>query len=315
MPPHACGSPGSGSLYGMRTASAWGRLAVLLLVMLSAGCRTAIDPLAIEDAQTAVRVRTALLNDPALGVRAIDVRVNLGVVTLTGTVQSQDEIDRAVALARAVDGVRDVMADLRIGPTVTPAATAPSTGAAAFDDLLEPQGDPRLLAVGVSLGWSGPRLRRLDQHVSVGPLFRLGSGRGFGPTLALNWFQTNISSDPGDVQSRISVKPLMVGVGYTMASERVSVSPSLVGGVAFNSLTVPDTGEGERVAVEVGNSLVWRPGVSVWFDTSRRFAVNVSAGYVFTGLKVTFLEGGQLVRRKVSGDATIVHVGLAYKLF
>jgi hypothetical protein len=85
--------------------------------------------------------------------------------------------------------------------------------------------------------------------------------------------------------------------------------------VAFNSLTVPATGRADRVAVEVDNSLVWRPGVSVWLDLSRRFAVNLSLGYVLTRLQVTFAQDGQLVKRGVSGDTTIVHAGLAYKVF
>jgi len=38
-------------------------------------------------------------------------------------------------------------------------------------------------------------------------------------------------------------------------------------------------------------------------------------GYVVTGLRVTFLENGQLVKHDVRGDTTIVHAGVAYKLF
>jgi hypothetical protein len=107
----------------------------------------------------------------------------------------------------------------------------------------------------------------------------------------------------------------MGGLGYTWASGRVSVSPSIVGGVAFNSLTVPETGEAGRIAIEVGNSFVWRPGVSVWVDVTRRAAVNLSLGYVVMGLRVTFLENGGLVKRDVTGDTAIVHAGFAYKLF
>jgi len=69
------------------------------------------------------------------------------------------------------------------------------------------------------------------------------------------------------------------------------------------------------VPVEVGNSLAWRPGVSVWFDLGRRFALNVSGGYVMTRLRITVLEGGRLVKRDERGDTAVVHGGLAYKLF
>jgi len=291
-------------------------LVLLGVAVLLGGCRTAIDPVSIQDAQTAAQVKTALINDPDLGAKTITVDVNQGVVRLSGMVASQAEADRATALVRAVPGVRDVQTNLQIGGTGTSSTNAPDPvplpSVSEFDD-----GDPRLLAVGASVGWSRPRVGTLDSHLSVGPLFRLGSGRGFGPAFGLNWFQTTLAavSPDADVISRINVRPFMAGISYTWASNRVSISPSLVGGMAFNSLTVPETGAADRVAVEVSNSLVWRPGASVWLDLNRHLAVNLTAGYVVTRLRVTFLEGGTLVKRDVPGDTTILHAGLAYKLF
>ena len=288
--------------------------------LLLGGCRTAIDPVAIQDAQLAAQVKTALVNDPDLGTTTIEVSVAQGVARLSGTMASQAHIDRAAALARSVQGVRDVRLNLQIGEPAAPASEAIPRGRSqsATDPFeLLTTDDPRLLAVGATFGWSGPRVGTLDSRVSLGPLFRLGSGRGFGPTLALNWFQTTVqgASPEPDVVSRIHLRPIMGGIGYTWASERVSVSPSIVGGISFNSLTVPQTGEAGGVAVEVANSLLWRPGVSLWIDVSRRAAVNVSTGYVVTGLRVTFLDNGRLVERDVKGDTAIVHAGVAYKLF
>lgn len=299
----------------------WGYAAVAVAaVLLVSGCRTVIDPVAIQDAQTAARVKTALINDPDLGATTIEVSVAQGVARLSGTVATQAHIDRAAALARAVPGVHDVQVNLQMGAPVNAAPEAAPRGPSqsATDPFgLQPAAEPHLLAIGVSLAWSSPQAAALDTRSSLGPLVRLGSGQGFGPALALNWFQTNLegaSPDP-DVVSRIHVRPLMGGLGYTWASGRVSVSPSLVGGVAFNSLTVPETGEAGRIAIEVGNSFVWRPGVSVWVDVNRRAAVNLSLGYVVMGLRVTFLENASLVKRDVTGDTAIVHAGLAYKLF
>jgi hypothetical protein len=231
-------------------------------------------------------------------------------------VPTQTDADRAAALARTVPGVRDVQLNLQIG----------GTGASLIEDPVDspPESvdefgtdDPGLLAVGASLGWSGPRVGALDPRVSVGPLVRLGSGRGLGLALALNWFQTTLGdASPGAVViSRIHVRPIMAGLSYTWAADWLSISPSLVGGLAFNSMTVQETGPAGRVAVEVGNSFVWRPGVSVWFDVSRRAAVNLTLGYVVTNLRITFLEESRLVRQSIPGDTTILHAGLAYKLF
>jgi outer membrane murein-binding lipoprotein Lpp len=295
--------------------------AALLLTLLLGGCRTtqAIDPVAIEDAQIAAQVKSALINDPEVGAAPIEVSVVRGVARLTGTVPTQAIAQKAATLARAVRGVRDVQPSLQVSVSTapTPAETAPARESTAIPETFATEDDPRLLAVGVSLGWSGPRVDALDERFSVGPLVRFGSGRGFGPAIAFNWFQTSLASESTgpDVISRIHVRPIMIGLGYTFGSNRISVSPSLVAGVAFNSLSVPDAGAGDRIAVAVGPSLVWRPGVSGWFDLNRHIALNMTVGYVVTGLRVTFVDDGRLFKQSVSGDTTIVHAGIAYKLF
>jgi BON domain len=295
---------------------------VLILAVLLSGCRTtlAIDPAAIQDAQLAAQVKTTLVNDPEVGPSLIEVSVVRGVARLSGTVPTQAIAQKAATLARSVQGVLDVQPNLQVGVSNVPppAETAPPRESQAIPEAFETDDDPRLLAVGVSLGWSRPRASALGEHLSVGPLARLGgSGRGFGPAIAFNWFRTSVAggSTRRDVISDIHVRPIMIGVGYTFGPNRISVSPSLVAGVAFNSLSVPDTGAADRIAVEVNDSLVWRPGVSVWFDLNRHIALNMSVGHVVTGLRVTFLENGRLVKQSVSGDTTTVHAGIAYKLF
>lgn len=292
--------------------------ATVCLVMLAfaAGCRTGVDPLAISDAQTAARVKTALVNDPDLGERTIEVRVVLGVVQLSGRVLTQAEADRAVAIARGVGGVVDVQAILQIGGQ---AASPPDERR--FDipefDSPEVQDNPDLLALGASVAWSAPREAALKTRVTLSPLIRLGSSRGFGLAVGLNWFQAQLQSltDRPDVLTRVQIKPLMIGAGYTAASERISLSASVVGGYAWNSLTIIDTGTAVGLPIEVDNSLVWRPGVSLWYDVSRSIALNFSVGHVITRLRLTVLEDGRLEKRSQRGDTTIVHAGIAYKLF
>lgn len=285
-------------------------------ILLACGCSTAVNPAAIQDAQTAAQIKTSLINDPTLGTRTIEVSVVGGVARLAGVVGTQEEIARAAALARSVQGVREVQLALEVGISEPIPEPRPRGQSQSGTELEVGPDDARLLAVGVSLGWSGPTARSLGSSVGAGPLFRFGSGRGFGPAIAFEWFATEITGLSSEgVTSRVHVRPLMGGVSYTLGTDRVSLAPSLVGGVAFNSLTVPDTGEARGIAVEVRNSFIWRPGVSVWIDANRRIAVNLSMGYAFTRLSVTFLEGTELVQRDVSGDTTIVHAGVAYKLF
>ena len=152
---------------------------------------------------------------------------------------------------------------------------------------------------------------------SVGPLIRVGSGRGLGLAIGLNWFQADLQSLEGGglILTRVKVRPIMAGIGYTLASDRLSVSPSIVGGFAFNSLRVTDTGAVAGLPVEVANSWVWRPGMSIWYDINPRVALNVTVGRLMTRLHVTVLDGDGLARRRLGANTTTLHAGLAYKLF
>lgn len=296
--------------------------ALCLLAVLSAGCHTAaaINPALIGDAQTAARVKTALVNDPDLGVRAIEVTVAGSVVRLSGRVRSQAEVDRAVALAGAVAGVARVESALRLDDPAAPAprSETPAPTSSGGLDAVEPDGSPGLLALGASVGWSRPSSEPLQSRAAIGPLIRLGSGRGLGVAIGFDWFKSDFMTGDAMAPSvaHVTVRPVMAGLSYTFATDRVSVSPGIVGGVAFNSLSITETGAvGGALAVEVENSLAWRPGVSVWFDVNRRLAANVSAGYVVTAFDLTVLGGGRLAKHHTSGSTLMLRGGLAYKVF
>lgn len=91
-------------------------LAVVMLMPLFAGAcgKTVGDT--IDDATITTRVKTALLNDPVVGGLRIDVDTFKGVVTLSGRVKSQNELNTAMALARKIDGVTDVKSTLQVEP-------------------------------------------------------------------------------------------------------------------------------------------------------------------------------------------------------
>ena len=66
-----------------------------------------------DDATITTRVKTALLNDPDIRSK-IDVDTFNGVVTLTGAVKTAVERDKAVDLARKINGVSDVKSTLQV---------------------------------------------------------------------------------------------------------------------------------------------------------------------------------------------------------
>ncbi len=62
----------------------------------------------IDDATLTAKVKTALLGDPAVKSLQINVKTFRGRVQLAGFVNSQAEIDRAVAIAGSIQGVVSV---------------------------------------------------------------------------------------------------------------------------------------------------------------------------------------------------------------
>lgn len=62
----------------------------------------------VDDAVLAANVKSVLAADPEVGAFEIDVDAEAGVVTLTGGVSSEYELDHAVHLAERVEGVQQV---------------------------------------------------------------------------------------------------------------------------------------------------------------------------------------------------------------
>jgi hypothetical protein len=298
-------------------------MAPLLAVVVLAGAAcgaTTINPATIEDAQTAARVKSALVNDPGIGVYAIEVRVTHGVARLSGRVPRAEDATRAVALARAVQGVRTVQSELTIGGVPAPVSVESERPARAPQAMARELGGPadrRLLAVGASFGWNSPGADSLDNDASLGPLMRLGSGRGLGLTIGFGWYGTDllgIGASGAETIGRVRIKPIMAGLDYTVRNDRLSIGLSAVAGISFNSVSPLDQLT-SQVPLGISDSLVWRPGVSFWFDTSSRVAINVSAGYVMTRPEMTLLADREIVRRRLSADAFLLRVGMAYKIF
>jgi len=71
----------------------------------------------IDDATITARVKTRLLEDPQVKGLKIDVDTRAGVVFLTGSVRSKDEMELAIQVTRKTEGVKDVQANITISST------------------------------------------------------------------------------------------------------------------------------------------------------------------------------------------------------
>jgi len=68
----------------------------------------------IEDSVITTKVKAAIVNEPTLKVSEINVETFKGVVQLSGFVNSQADINKAVSVARNVKGVVSVKNDMRL---------------------------------------------------------------------------------------------------------------------------------------------------------------------------------------------------------
>lgn len=66
------------------------------------------------DARITAAIKAKLLTETSLSAFKIDVDTSGGLVTLSGSVSSADEIERAMAVARSTDGVQKVVSTLQV---------------------------------------------------------------------------------------------------------------------------------------------------------------------------------------------------------
>lgn len=69
----------------------------------------------VTDASITAAVKMKMADDPLVGAMKIDVDTKDGIVTLNGTVKSSAEAQKAVDLAKSVNGVKSVKSNLVVG--------------------------------------------------------------------------------------------------------------------------------------------------------------------------------------------------------
>src|ERR1044071_6579778 len=68
----------------------------------------------IDDAAITTKVKTAILGEPGLKVAEINVETFKGVVQLSGFVSSREDINKAMRVARNIDGVTSVKNGMQV---------------------------------------------------------------------------------------------------------------------------------------------------------------------------------------------------------
>jgi hypothetical protein len=175
----------------------------------------------------------------------------------------------------------------------------------------------------VSVGGSVTVNSTTDDDVAstttFGPVVRLNPRKGWGPAGAFNWFRADLHDPAGGTHdfARLRVRPLMGGVSYTVGSDAVLTSFSIVGGPSFNKADFHGsyvTGSGESIDAE--NSIAIRPGVGVTWTVAPRVAIIGFGGYLINRPDILYRNRfGQEVSDRWKADAVVLSVGAVYSLF
>ena len=91
---------------------------IIALMLTALGCASTSKQSStgeyIDDSVITTKVKTAIFNEPSLKVTQITVETYKSVVQLSGFVDSTESMNKAVAIARSVQGVSSVKNDMRL---------------------------------------------------------------------------------------------------------------------------------------------------------------------------------------------------------
>jgi hyperosmotically inducible protein len=95
----------------------FGVMTILLLAVVLSGCQAMTGSTLgenIDDTNITTAVKTKLAVDKASSLARVGVETTRGTVQLTGVVDSAATRDKAVAIARGVDGVKNVVNNIQV---------------------------------------------------------------------------------------------------------------------------------------------------------------------------------------------------------
>ena len=174
------------------------------------------------------------------------------------------------------------------------------------------------ISVGGSVTFNSTTDSDVASATTFGPLVRLNPRKGWGPAGAFNWFRADLQNPAGgsDDFARLRVRPLMAGVSYTVGSDMVLTSFSIVGGPSFNKAEFHGYAPASGESISADNSIAVRPGVGVTWTVAPRVAVIGFGGYLINRPDVTYRNrAGQEITGKWKADAVVLSVGVVYSVF
>jgi osmotically-inducible protein OsmY len=109
---------GTREMMTMTTMKALSASLLAVLLITAAGCAGSSTREStgeyIDDTWITTKVKAALIDDSVVRAREVNVETFKGVVQLSGFVSSKEAMDKAVVIARNIDGVTSVKNDMQI---------------------------------------------------------------------------------------------------------------------------------------------------------------------------------------------------------
>ena len=175
------------------------------------------------------------------------------------------------------------------------------------------------VSVGGSVTLNNTTDGEVSSAVAAGPLVRLNPRKGWGPAGALNWFRADLQNpaDGDDDFATLRVRPLMGGVSYTIGTDRLLTSFSIVAGPSFNRARFDDDfAPAAGSAIDAENSIAVRPGVGVTWTVAPRVAIVGFGGYLINRPDIVYRNSaGQEFVNRWKADSVVLSVGAVYSLF
>jgi len=183
------------------------------------------------------------------------------------------------------------------------------------------------IALGLSVASYDPTGHLSTGQTSIGLAWRVKSGNGgFGPAVGFSWHSLGVQTVAGGERvylGKLRVRPVMAGVGYSWTRGQWSLQGSVVGGYAFNRLSVDDRARpavrsalgASFVSFDVEDGLAWRTQVSLWYDVAPRVGVSASIGYFGQRPVLTTTSDMGTVKTRLDGACTLFSFGLVYGIF
>jgi hypothetical protein len=181
------------------------------------------------------------------------------------------------------------------------------------------------VAVGAAVSVYRSTDDQIEHPWGIGVVARLRRSTGFGFGIGLNWVTATVNDEIGGETTKVAtlvVRPLMGGIVYTRQYARFAVSASLVAGYSFNGLR--DTGDAADTLARagqpgasfaVGDTFVYRPSVSLWWELSNRFAFLTSLSYLDTRPEIVTTTPAGVSRQRLCMCAPLLTFGIGYGVF